>query len=56
MIYLWCGSESNYFERLKASEVAIGIRDNERSGRAKMSFVEEGDEPAEVIEVKHTHS
>lgn len=50
-IYQWCGSECNYFERLKASEVAIDIRDNERNGRAKLFMVEEGDEPAEVIQV-----
>uniref|UniRef100_A0A8C4ES22 Scinderin like b n=1 Tax=Dicentrarchus labrax TaxID=13489 RepID=A0A8C4ES22_DICLA len=49
-VYQWCGSECNRFERLKASEVAIGIRDNERNGRAKLHIVEEGDEPAAVIE------
>lgn len=48
-IYLWCGSECNRYERLKASEVAIDIRDNERNGRAKLHMVEEGDEPEEVI-------
>ncbi|XP_066547840.1 gelsolin [Amia ocellicauda] len=50
-IYQWCGSECNRFERLKASEVAIGIRDNERNGRAKISMVEEGSEPQEIIDV-----
>ncbi|XP_047445538.1 scinderin like b [Mugil cephalus] len=49
-IYQWCGSECNRFERLKASEVSIGIRDNERNGRAKVHMVEEGDEPADVIQ------
>ncbi|XP_075877089.1 scinderin like b [Nelusetta ayraudi] len=48
-IYQWCGSECNRYERLKASEVAIDIRDNERNGRAKLCMVEEGDEPEEVI-------
>lgn len=51
-IYLWCGSECNRYERLKASEVAIDIRDNERNGRAKLHMVEEGDEPEEVIKVR----
>ncbi|MGH0155872.1 UNVERIFIED_CONTAM: hypothetical protein FKN15_049432 [Acipenser sinensis] len=50
-IYQWCGSECNRYERLKASEVAIGIRDNERNGRGKISMLEEGDEPEEVISV-----
>ncbi|XP_008276815.1 scinderin like b [Stegastes partitus] len=50
-IYQWCGSECNRFERLKASELAIGIRDNERNGRAKLHLLEEGDEPAEVTAV-----
>ncbi|KAM7379088.1 hypothetical protein PAMP_004662 [Pampus punctatissimus] len=49
-IYQWCGSECNHFERLKAAEVAIGIRDNERNGRAKLYMVQEGCEPAAVIE------
>uniref|UniRef100_A0A665UI73 Macrophage-capping protein n=1 Tax=Echeneis naucrates TaxID=173247 RepID=A0A665UI73_ECHNA len=49
-VYQWCGSECNRFERLKASGVAIDIRDNERNGRAKLHMVEEGEEPAAVIE------
>uniref|UniRef100_A0A8C8LYX5 Macrophage-capping protein n=1 Tax=Oncorhynchus tshawytscha TaxID=74940 RepID=A0A8C8LYX5_ONCTS len=44
-IYQWCGSECNRFERLKASQVAIDIRDNERNGRAKLHMVEDGAEP-----------
>ncbi|XP_034743191.1 scinderin like b isoform X2 [Etheostoma cragini] len=48
-IYQWCGSECNRFERLKAAEVCIGIRDNERNGRAKVHMVEEGDEPEAII-------
>uniref|UniRef100_A0A671XTT5 Scinderin like b n=1 Tax=Sparus aurata TaxID=8175 RepID=A0A671XTT5_SPAAU len=44
-VYQWCGSECNRYERLKASEVSIGIRDNERNGRAKLHMVEEGEEP-----------
>ncbi|XP_028988715.1 gelsolin-like [Betta splendens] len=49
-IYQWCGSECNRFERLKASEVAIDIRDNERNGRAKLHIVEDGSEPEEVLQ------
>uniref|UniRef100_A0A673KE54 Macrophage-capping protein n=1 Tax=Sinocyclocheilus rhinocerous TaxID=307959 RepID=A0A673KE54_9TELE len=45
VIYQWCGSKCNKFERLKAAQVATGIRDNERSGRAKLVVVEEGQEP-----------
>ncbi|KAM4628974.1 scinderin like a [Polymixia lowei] len=48
-IYHWSGSESNYFERLKTSEVALDIRDNERNGRAKMHMIEEDGEPEAVI-------
>uniref|UniRef100_A0A672ZA09 Scinderin like b n=1 Tax=Sphaeramia orbicularis TaxID=375764 RepID=A0A672ZA09_9TELE len=48
-IYQWCGSECNRFEKLKASEVAIDIRDNERNGRAKLHRVEEGEEPQTVL-------
>ncbi|KAL1022650.1 hypothetical protein UPYG_G00030520 [Umbra pygmaea] len=50
-IFQWCGSECNRFERLKASQVAIDIRDNERNGRAKLQIVEEGAEPQAVIDV-----
>uniref|UniRef100_A0AAY4B2L1 Macrophage-capping protein n=1 Tax=Denticeps clupeoides TaxID=299321 RepID=A0AAY4B2L1_9TELE len=49
-IYQWCGSECNRFERLKASQVAIDIRDNERNGRANLKMVEEGDEPQAIID------
>ncbi|XP_031430413.1 scinderin like a [Clupea harengus] len=49
-IYQWCGSECNRFERLKASQVAIDIRDNERNGRAKLEMVEEGAEPQAIID------
>ncbi|XP_077393956.1 scinderin like b isoform X2 [Festucalex cinctus] len=50
-IYHWCGSECNRYERLKASHVAIHIRDNERNGRAKLHMVEEGQEPQAITEV-----
>uniref|UniRef100_A0A3Q1G2T5 Scinderin like a n=1 Tax=Acanthochromis polyacanthus TaxID=80966 RepID=A0A3Q1G2T5_9TELE len=48
-IYNWSGSESNYFERLKATQVANDIRDNERNGRAEVIQIREGSEPEEVI-------
>lgn len=41
----------NKFERLKAAQVATGIRDNERNGRAQLVIVEEGHEPNKLIEV-----
>lgn len=51
-IYQWMGSECNRFERVKASMVAIDIRDNERNGRAKLCMVEEGSEPEQIIQVR----
>ncbi|KAM3858213.1 scinderin [Diretmus argenteus] len=51
VIYQWCGSLSNKFERLKAAQVATGIRDNERNGRAKLEVVEEGSEAQELTAV-----
>ncbi|XP_029002252.1 scinderin like a [Betta splendens] len=50
-IYLWSGSESNRFERLKSMELAIAIRDNERKGRAEIHIIDEGREPEEVLTV-----
>lgn len=50
-IHQWCGSQSNRFERLKATQVAKGIRDNERSGRARVYVVEDGAERDEMIQV-----
>lgn len=50
-IYQWCGSNSNRFERLKATQVSKGIRDNERSGRARVHVSEEGAEPEAMLEV-----
>lgn len=55
-IYQWCGKECNRFERLKASQVAIDIRDNERNGRAKLQMVEEDLEPEAVIAVRVTEA
>uniref|UniRef100_A0A7N8Y193 Scinderin like a n=1 Tax=Mastacembelus armatus TaxID=205130 RepID=A0A7N8Y193_9TELE len=48
-IYHWSGSESSRYERLKTSELAIDIRDNERKGRAEIHMIEEGSEPEGVI-------
>uniref|UniRef100_A0ABM5F7C1 Gelsolin n=2 Tax=Pogona vitticeps TaxID=103695 RepID=A0ABM5F7C1_9SAUR len=50
-IHQWCGSQANRFERLKATEVAKGIRDNERSGRARVYVVDEGSEREEMLQV-----
>ncbi|KAK6491397.1 adseverin [Huso huso] len=51
VVYQWCGSMCNKFERLKAAQVAAGIRDNERNGRAQLIVVEEGSEPGEMKKV-----
>uniref|UniRef100_A0A674NW28 Scinderin like b n=1 Tax=Takifugu rubripes TaxID=31033 RepID=A0A674NW28_TAKRU len=48
-IYVWYGSKSNRYERLKATELAIDIRDNERRGRGTMHLIDEGEEPAETL-------
>ncbi|XP_017280996.1 gelsolin a isoform X1 [Kryptolebias marmoratus] len=50
-IYQWCGSQSNRFEKLKATQVAKGIRDNERSGRARVYVCDEGTEREKMLEV-----
>ncbi|XP_042335641.1 gelsolin isoform X2 [Sceloporus undulatus] len=50
-IHQWCGSQANRFERLKATEVAKGIRDNERSGRARVYVEDEGAERQEMLQV-----
>ncbi|XP_072859347.2 scinderin [Pogona vitticeps] len=50
-IYQWCGSTCNKYERLKATQVAVGIRDNERNGRAQLIVVDEGSEPKELLKV-----
>ncbi|XP_072269049.1 scinderin-like [Pyxicephalus adspersus] len=50
-IYQWCGEKCNKYERIKASQVANGIRDNERNGRAKVIIVEDGNEPGAMIKI-----
>ncbi|XP_060747345.1 gelsolin a isoform X2 [Tachysurus vachellii] len=50
-IYQWCGSKSNRFEKLKATQLAKSIRDNERSGRASVYVCDEGREREKILEV-----
>ncbi|XP_071380443.1 scinderin like a [Centroberyx affinis] len=50
-IYHWAGSECNRYERLKTSQMALSIRDNERNGRPKVHMIEEDCEPDAVIKV-----
>ncbi|XP_034565918.1 scinderin like a [Notolabrus celidotus] len=50
-IYLWYGSKGNKFERLKATELAKEIRDNERGGRPELEYIDDGSEPEEFINV-----
>ncbi|XP_076010185.1 gelsolin-like [Genypterus blacodes] len=50
-IIQWSGSHSNHFEKLKATQVSKGIRDNERCGRAKLQLCGEGAEPERMLEV-----
>ncbi|XP_063209095.1 gelsolin isoform X1 [Chroicocephalus ridibundus] len=50
-IFQWCGSDSNRQERLKATVLAKGIRDNERNGRARVYVSEEGSEREEMLQV-----
>uniref|UniRef100_A0A4W3HIZ5 Scinderin n=1 Tax=Callorhinchus milii TaxID=7868 RepID=A0A4W3HIZ5_CALMI len=51
VIYQWCGSKCNKYERLRAAQVAAGIRDNERKGRAQLIVEEEGQESTSIIKV-----
>ncbi|KAG7232848.1 hypothetical protein INR49_008038 [Caranx melampygus] len=50
-IIQWSGSHSNHFEKLKATMVSKGIRDDERCGRAKLLICNEGAEPDRMLEV-----
>uniref|UniRef100_A0AAR2KIK5 Gelsolin n=1 Tax=Pygocentrus nattereri TaxID=42514 RepID=A0AAR2KIK5_PYGNA len=50
-IYQWCGSKSNRFEKLKATQLAKAIRDNERSGRARVCVCDEGVEREKILEL-----
>uniref|UniRef100_A0A8D3C9Q9 Scinderin like a n=1 Tax=Scophthalmus maximus TaxID=52904 RepID=A0A8D3C9Q9_SCOMX len=44
-IFIWAGSKSNPFERLKSIDLAIEIRNNERAGKAVIHHIDEGSEP-----------
>ncbi|KAM4576962.1 gelsolin-like [Odontesthes bonariensis] len=50
-IIQWSGSHSNRFEKLKATLVSKGIRDNERCGRGNISICDEGEEPERMLQV-----
>ncbi|XP_034008651.1 gelsolin-like isoform X2 [Trematomus bernacchii] len=50
-IIQWSGSHSNRFEKLKATVVSKGIRDDERCGRCQLHLCEEGEEPERMLEV-----
>ncbi|XP_005749260.1 gelsolin-like isoform X2 [Pundamilia nyererei] len=50
-IIQWSGSHSNHFEKLKATMMSKGIRDNERRGRAELQVCDEGAEPEKMVEV-----
>ncbi|XP_013883599.1 gelsolin [Austrofundulus limnaeus] len=50
-IIQWSGSQSNRFEKLKATLVSKSIHDSERCGRAEIVVVDEGAEPAEMLEI-----
>ncbi|XP_026014082.1 scinderin like a [Astatotilapia calliptera] len=50
-IYCWFGSEANHFEKLKTTQMARDIRDNERNGRGEVHTIDEGKEPEAVTKV-----
>ncbi|XP_065822592.1 gelsolin-like [Labrus bergylta] len=50
-IIQWSGSHSNRFEKLKATMVSKGIRDDERCGRAKLIVCDDGSEPERMLEI-----
>nr|XP_061836049.1 gelsolin-like [Nerophis lumbriciformis] len=47
----WSGSHSNPFERLKATMLSKGIRDNEHCGRGQLLICEEGEEDEKMLQV-----
>ncbi|RDD46509.1 Advillin [Trichoplax sp. H2] len=50
-IYCWCGKDSSRKERMKASDVARGIRDGERGGKARIYIIDDGeDDDSEFFE------
>jgi len=42
-IYVWCGPNSNPWERMKANEMGRGIRDDERAGKAEVYLIDAGE-------------
>ncbi|AWP11483.1 putative adseverin-like [Scophthalmus maximus] len=50
-IFIWAGSKSNPFERLKSIDLAIEIRNNERAGKAVIHHIDEGSEPDVVLDL-----
>uniref|UniRef100_A0A8C9Y4X6 Gelsolin n=1 Tax=Sander lucioperca TaxID=283035 RepID=A0A8C9Y4X6_SANLU len=50
-IIQWSGSHSNRFEKMKASMVSKGIRDDERCGRGQLLVCDEGEEPDRMLQV-----
>ncbi|XP_006010370.1 macrophage-capping protein [Latimeria chalumnae] len=51
VLFVWCGSNSNMFERSKAMEVANAIRDMERKGKAAVKKVNDGEELVEMLQI-----
>ncbi|KAL4660616.1 macrophage-capping protein-like [Arapaima gigas] len=51
IIISWIGSQANIFEKQKVHEIATLIRDIERNGKARITNVDEGEEPPEMIKV-----
>uniref|UniRef100_A0A673B148 Gelsolin-like n=1 Tax=Sphaeramia orbicularis TaxID=375764 RepID=A0A673B148_9TELE len=47
-IYHWSGSNCNFWERIKATELAIGIRDNEGTGSCQLHMIDEGSEQSNL--------
>ncbi|XP_051923855.1 gelsolin-like isoform X2 [Hippocampus zosterae] len=50
-IIQWSGCHSNHFEKLKATMVSKGIRDDERCGRASLLICDDGSEHGKMMEV-----
>uniref|UniRef100_A0A8C4UVZ5 Macrophage-capping protein n=1 Tax=Falco tinnunculus TaxID=100819 RepID=A0A8C4UVZ5_FALTI len=50
-LFVWCGARCNVLERSKAQELAMAIRDGERSGKARLEIVVDGEEPPEMLQV-----
>ena len=43
----WNGSEANKREKAKGLDVCVGIKDDERGGKAKMVVCGQGEEPGD---------